>query len=385
MWKFVSATVPGNRHITAGIGADDAHSVIVKQDGLFIAAVADGAGSYSGTSAWGAYVASRAAVEYIDSRTDAKTIRQLDDEALKNFSIQAVAAATQAVYEFSKATELTISDLSTTLSVAFGVSEVVSFAQVGDGITVVRDTTGTSRIIAERRYEEPNVTTFLRPNQPLDMIRTEVCREVDALALSTDGLEYMATNRATQEAFQPFFDEIWKVVSANNPTDQQFAEFLLGIKKDQKGDDKTMVSAVIADAYHRSNDSPLPIPVSTPGEGTSREAVTKVVVSGISFVSDYIDSHHKRLSNIDDPQEEPSMEDTGAQSSSSLKGAENTLNKVVVSPGFFSADYFLDDVFDHDSQGVEASVSNGGNSEKGADDQTVENQEIDDDSGSAVS
>ena len=55
-WAACGASVTGSEHLRRGLGCDDAYGYAIMGD--FVAAVvADGAGSVTGTSAWGSYAA----------------------------------------------------------------------------------------------------------------------------------------------------------------------------------------------------------------------------------------------------------------------------------------------------------------------------------------
>src|SRR4051794_13491699 len=55
-WAVCGASVTGSEHQRRGLGCDDAYAYGIVEDFLVIA-VADGAGSVSGTSAWGSFAA----------------------------------------------------------------------------------------------------------------------------------------------------------------------------------------------------------------------------------------------------------------------------------------------------------------------------------------
>ena len=61
-WVACGASVTGTDHQRRGLGCDDAYSFGVVGD-FVVAAVADGAGSVTGTSAWGAHAACRSVLD----------------------------------------------------------------------------------------------------------------------------------------------------------------------------------------------------------------------------------------------------------------------------------------------------------------------------------
>jgi hypothetical protein len=233
-------------HQRRGLGCDDAYSYGIASD-FVIAAVADGAGSVSGTSAWGAYMACQSVLgdamqpAFVDGFRSAsidhadKLIRWLFDGALSRVHRQADAMG------------LDVALLSTTLCVAVANRDVAVFGQVGDGVIAVDNAGRIETLLIERKLEYANTTSFIQSERALDeSFHTATRTGVTAFGLSTDGMSYKITDVATGGAYEPFFRGCWQHLRAGANA-SSFAALLGGIEDDQTGDDKTMVLAVMRD------------------------------------------------------------------------------------------------------------------------------------------
>lgn len=239
-WSVAAASVAGNSHTAVGRGSDDAYSYALVDGGTgLVAAVADGAGSKTGTSAWGSFtacqvVAERAAelVASLRTKTEAETaLREL------------FGAVLAAIEEQAQRMNLVPSDLSTTLAVAVLDPSAGVFAQVGDGI-VVCDLAGEPSVrIAEDKGEYANETAFVTSSDALERHLRIDYRDggTDRFALSTDGLRYKLLNiHDGGTAFVPFFTSLWDKLGTAEIPEGSLAAFLAKLD-DQTGDDKTLI------------------------------------------------------------------------------------------------------------------------------------------------
>lgn len=243
-WAACGASATGAMHQRRGQGCDDAYSYGVAGD-FVVAAVADGAGSVSGTSAWGAYAACQSVLDDAmwpgfvrdfqagSADQHAAQMRWLFDRALDRVTQQAAELA------------LDLPLLSTTLCVGMAHRGRAVFGQIGDGIIAVETDLAIESLLIEEKDEYANSTLFLQSERAFeDSFRTASRDGVKAFALSTDGMSYKITNVATGEAYEPFFRGSWQHVR-NGTSAAQFAALLRDIEDDQTGDDKTMVLAAM--------------------------------------------------------------------------------------------------------------------------------------------
>lgn len=242
-WAVCGASVTGQEHERRGLGCDDAYSYGVAGD-FVVAAVADGAGAVTGTSAWGAYAACQsvladglhpAFVDSFRSGNAEQLMRRLFENALNRVTRQATALGVEPMR------------LSTTLCVAVADRARAVFGQIGDGVIAAELHDGRiGSLLIEEKDGYANTTSFLQSDRAFDeSFRTQSVDGVTAFALSTDGMSYKITDIVTGEAYEPFFRDSWQHVRAGARTDQ-FAALLRGITDDQTGDDKTMVLAAVS-------------------------------------------------------------------------------------------------------------------------------------------
>ncbi|MGK2879492.1 MAG: PP2C family serine/threonine-protein phosphatase [Mycobacterium sp.] len=243
-WAVCGASATGQQHEAKGLGCDDAYAYGIDGD-FVVAAVADGAGSVSGTSAWGSYIACQSILtdamtgQFVDdflsaSPARARTLmRWLFDGALERISTRA------------DELELPIAKLATTLSVAVASRHCTVYGQIGDGIIASEHDGEITTLLVETKQDYANATWFVQsPNAFEESFRTAVEFGTTAFALSTDGMSYKITNIVTGEAYEPFFKGSWEHVRSG-ASEPKFAEMLRGIQDDQTGDDKTMVLAAV--------------------------------------------------------------------------------------------------------------------------------------------
>lgn len=258
-WALCGASVTGAMHQQRGLGCDDAYSYGVTGN-FVVAAVADGAGSVSGTSAWGSYVACRSVVrngmrrQFIhDFETDptgrAAQMRWLFD------------CARDAVMAQAHNMNLDAALLSTTLSVAVADPRAAEFGQIGDGVIATETDDGISTLLIEAKDEYANSTWFLQSENAFEhSFRTAHREGVRAFALSTDGMSYKITDVSSGAAYEPFFHGSWQHVRSG-ASSGDFAAMLRGIEDDQTGDDKTMVLSALC--WERDDFYPSTRPVRT--------------------------------------------------------------------------------------------------------------------------
>lgn len=246
-WSVCGASVTGSMHQQRGLGCDDAYSYGVAGD-FVVAAVADGAGSVSGTSAWGAYVACQSILGDALQPAFIESYRKATAEIAEKLLRWLFDGALQRVQRHADATGLDVAMLSTTLCVAVANWDMAVFGQVGDGVIAAENDEQIESLLIERKDEYANTTSFIQSDHALDAsLRTAVYTDVTAFALSTDGMSYKITDIATGDAYEPFFRGCWQHLRSGAGS-TSFAAMLAGIEDDQTGDDKTMVLAALRDA-----------------------------------------------------------------------------------------------------------------------------------------
>lgn len=239
-WSVAAASVAGNSHTAIGRGSDDAYSYALVDGGTgLVAAVADGAGSKTGTSAWGSFTACQVVAERAAELVASLRTKIEAETALREL----FGAVLAAIEEQAQGMNLVPSDLSTTLAVAVLDPSAGAFAQVGDGI-VVCDLAGEPSVrIAEDKGEYANETAFVTSSDALERHLRIDYRDggTDRFALSTDGLRYKLLNiHDGGTAFVPFFASLWDKLGTAEIPEDSLAAFLAKLD-DQTGDDKTLI------------------------------------------------------------------------------------------------------------------------------------------------
>ncbi|WP_374954366.1 PP2C family serine/threonine-protein phosphatase [Rathayibacter sp. AY1D2] len=246
-WRVTAASVPGTSHVESGRGCDDAFAYEVAPDGRgVVIAVADGAGSRSGTSALGSFAACRAVVAEASALIVAATSEISAEPALR----RCFAAARAAVESYAGEHGLQTRDLATTLAVAVITPGSAVVAQIGDGIIVFDLNSGFESLIPEEKGEYANEVVFLTSPRELDShVRTRFFDNlVPRVAMSTDGLRYKILRlHEGGIPFDPFFEAVWQAVADGSLSAAALSDWLTSLD-DQTGDDLTLVAAALVEA-----------------------------------------------------------------------------------------------------------------------------------------
>jgi len=244
-WRILAGSATGSTHLAQGRGCDDAYGWSVHND-LTVLAVADGAGSRPGTSAYGAFIAVQSVLAWADAQGSGRVAANDTDEPRLKCAFQAALATL-----LSEADRLGLRPglLATTLSVALIGPQTVEFGQVGDGIAVLGSDDGSVRAVAKSdRFEYANETVFLTSHDALEAhLQCEVVdlNEIESIALSTDGLRFkVLDDLQSGKPYAPFFVSAWEYAHTEGASGKQISEFLANVDDDQSGDDKTLVLAV---------------------------------------------------------------------------------------------------------------------------------------------
>ena len=220
-----------------------------------VAVVADGAGSVSGTSAWGSYAACQSVLHQTMAPAFLRSFRGASPEDADPIMRWLFESALEAVHKQSDALGVPLNQLATTLCVAVATPSLTMFGQIGDGVIASESHSGIDTHLIEEKSEYANATWFVQSDGAFEeSFRTSAHEGLTAFALSTDGMTYKITNIVTGKPYEPFFAGSWQHVrSGANAAD--FAALLRGIEDDQTGDDKTMVLAALEwvnDEFHPS-------------------------------------------------------------------------------------------------------------------------------------
>lgn len=250
--RTVGARVTGPSHAAAGFGCDDAFAWRQFGDSVQVLAVADGAGSVTGTSAWGSWAATQFVVsEDISANLVMDLVAAVSDSVKveKLLRILFLGALQRVAYQGSRL-GIPLKLLNTTLAVAVLTPVQAWVAEIGDGIIGVPWEGKAKTILVEEKGDGPASDTYflqLLGSSPDHLaFRCVALDPISAIAMSTDGLRYQLTRTTDNySAFPGAFEALWKNAARGWP-EAKLSEFLASIpvESDPPGDDKTLLLAV---------------------------------------------------------------------------------------------------------------------------------------------
>jgi hypothetical protein len=246
VWRHIAQSLQGPSHVKDGTPCQDAHRVRILGEGpgsTLIACVGDGAGSAK-HSAIGSSIACDTVLEHATEFLQAQTLADLKvDDALlwcDDFRRRIKLEAEQA--------GCTPRDFATTLCTAIINSDLAVFFQIGDGCIILGRDSLYGIVFWPQSGEYANATNFLTGDdyqKRLEFVST-TCR-FNKLAVMTDGLERLALKFDIQTPHVPFFDPLFRALSATNdlPSLNEGLRSFLGSDSihNRTDDDKTLVLA----------------------------------------------------------------------------------------------------------------------------------------------
>ena len=210
-WRVVRASVQGTSHSRTGQPCQDSSSVGEDApDEIFVAAVADGAGSAE-LSADGSRIAACAATKTA-SRLLRLHVHPLYEGVLKEILEESIRSARKELESEARRRKNPLRQLATTLIVAVCAPEITGAAQIGDGAMVTADDSeGYTLFSAPQRGEYANTTNFITSSGWQNTLDVRTRRGgVSRLAMFTDGIQSIALNAASDNTpHTPFFDPLF--------------------------------------------------------------------------------------------------------------------------------------------------------------------------------
>lgn len=274
VWRLIGARVTGTRHRRQGRGCEDFAQMEVVPGRAVIAVVADGAGS-AAQAARGAELAATAAASWI-RQCLLRLPAEPEEAFLRDLLVQAMQHAYDAIYyqntlhralqgeppqvfpgdlvQGNEATPVadsppaTMRAYATTLLLAVMTGRWAAFAQIGDGAIVAARTGGELELVlAPAAGEYLNETDFLTETDYLARLnlRTLPAPEIAALALMSDGVQWLAIDHANQQPHEGFFAPIFAFVAQPEANAEALETFLDSERVNARtDDDKTLIVAV---------------------------------------------------------------------------------------------------------------------------------------------
>ena len=249
-WRLLGASVPGTSHLKSGIPCQDAHRYLVLDNGVVIAAVADGAGSAKHADR-GSLLAADHAVTWLSQalRTSDAFTESDSLELLRTMTHEVRSHIETASRQCCTECEASaLSDYATTLLVCFVTKSVIAACQIGDGAIVSVSNEGDVHTLTRPNAGEYiNETTFVTSEGYADAA-SYTARESNGthgIFLFTDGIQSLALNLTDFTPHTPFFQNIDKYARSASATSDAVASFLASERVcERTDDDKTLVIAV---------------------------------------------------------------------------------------------------------------------------------------------
>lgn len=239
-WRAIGASVCGESHRRTGSACQDRHQQRSIEGELWIAAIADGAGS-AALGEVGADLASRFAASYLE-----ETLLTVARETApwSELARTAIVGAREMVHLEAARRDVAPRELACTLMVIVAAPYRVAVSQIGDGAAVALTDDDTLIALTQpQQGEYPNETVFLvSPDAIEQMQTTERNTGIDAVAVFTDGLQRVALTMGADGALphRPFFDPLFRFLRATDDpadADAQLHRFLTSPRLAQRTDD----------------------------------------------------------------------------------------------------------------------------------------------------
>ncbi len=219
-WRSAHASVIGTSHAKTGSPCQDASGcrVVRAEDGgeVFLAAVADGAGSASMSQEGAALAVSRFLDEYAAIATRASDLSGCDRDGMLRW----LASLNAEIAGIAQAADLTARDYACTFLGAIVGPGGAVYVQVGDGAIIASGSESGNYdwVFWPQHGEFANQTNFVTMPDLEGILDFEtVPVRVDEVALFSDGLERLVLNIADRKVHAPAFRPIFEWLARTDP------------------------------------------------------------------------------------------------------------------------------------------------------------------------
>jgi hypothetical protein len=247
-WTWARAKCRGVSHVKTDVRCQDAVTCLAPTPGSLVAVVCDGAGSAAfggeGASLTCRTIALKAA-DHLRSNTDLP-----DDELLLSWTDEVREKLARASANLDVGRKSFAATLVATIVTP---SSYVSL-HIGDGGIVGRDmASGSWQTVSWPEHGQYASTTYFITDEPKIRMRiTRQERNFDAVAVFSDGIERLALSFSKIEPHGPFFDSMFRAVSASKAEgcdldlSRKLAAFLDSPQINARtDDDKSLILAVL--------------------------------------------------------------------------------------------------------------------------------------------
>lgn len=245
-WKYTGMSVIGTSHEKSETPCQDA-CTLGFFDGLFVAVVADGAGSAKHSD-----IGSKLLTE--EAFTSIQQWEAFDDteEEWEKHLLNLAKELRKKLEKTAKKQKLALKDLAATLVLVIVSKDRIVGLQIGDGAIVYgsQDEQDVRLLISPVRGEYLNETTFITSDNYQDVLQIVYDEAVvDRVAVFSDGLQMLSLDMKIdppepyQAFFQPFFASLYSV-DDNKEREKHLEAFLQSPRVcERTDDDKTFVFA----------------------------------------------------------------------------------------------------------------------------------------------
>lgn len=247
IWNMIGASVVGTSHTKTDVPCQDAHGYTLLENGVFLLAVADGAGSAT-FSEYGSGQVVNTALNFLESvLTD---VIPDSADAWQHLLRVAFSMARNSLVTLAEEGEHPLREFATTLTLVAGDHQWIATGQIGDGIVVSRGSDGAlTPLTRPQSGEFAGETYFLTMDNALDFVDHQVYQtSVEAIAAMTDGLYRLAVNVPTGEPHPPFFTPLFQFAQTMSEAEnaKPHLEAFLNTERinHRTDDDKTIVLVV---------------------------------------------------------------------------------------------------------------------------------------------
>ena len=245
-WRVVGAAATGTSHERIGMPCQDALAYQANEHSLLVA-LSDGAGSAE-RSQYGAHAAVTASLDALSAALEDGLPE--DETVWHDALFAAITAARSALENLAEIEEQPLRAYAATLSLVIVTSDRLAVAQLGDGAVVAGETPEELFLVNRaQRGEYANETYFLTQEDALEQVQMSVIeKEVNSLAVMSDGLTRLAIKLPAQEPYLPFFQPLFAFAAHANEEEQaarHLEDFLTSERVCARtDDDKSLVLAV---------------------------------------------------------------------------------------------------------------------------------------------
>lgn len=214
---MIGASIQGSGHERLAVPCQDAHSWAITEQGVLLAAIADGAGSAQYAEK-GAARAVEGAVHYLRDRLDSGT--PTDSEGYSQLVSEAFRHARLAVEQEASNHESPVRDFASTLLIAVATDKIAAVGQIGDGAIVIGDDEDNVMALTRPEHGEYiNETVFLTGPQALSQIQTNIwIGKPRYVSLFSDGLQMLALKMPEGTPHPPFFRPLFRFIAETSDT-----------------------------------------------------------------------------------------------------------------------------------------------------------------------